>query len=203
MFGKSERVLKIVQAGDPVLRQEARALSPDEIRSRPIQDLVRNMRATMRKAPGVGLAAPQVGEPLRLFVVEDRPEFQQKQSADELMRMERHPVPFYAVFNPVLTVDDDAPCDFFEGCLSVGDFRALVRRARAVRVLGLDENAAPIEVRAIGWHARIVQHEYDHLQGMLCIDRMEARSFSTLENFSRHWAHLPVDELRRQLRIED
>jgi peptide deformylase len=201
VFGRADRILKIVQAGDPVLRQRARPLTAEEIRSREIQDLIRDMRATMRKAPGVGLAAPQIGQSIRLFVVEDPEEFQHKLSEAQRRRFERRAVSFHVVINPVLEIVDEAPRDFFEGCLSVGDFRALVRRARAVRVSGLDEKAEPVELRAEGWHARILQHEFDHLEGTLCVDRMEPRSFSTTENYGRHWSDLEAAEVRLALHI--
>lgn len=201
VFRRSERVLRIVKAGEPVLRQKARPLTVDEIRSPQTQDLIANMRLTMRRAPGVGLAAPQVGEPLQLFVVEDQEDFQKRLAPEQLSAMERQPVPFHVVINPTLTFQDETEVEFFEGCLSVGDFRALVKRARAVCVRGLDEKAAHVELHAVGWYARILQHEYDHLQGTLYVDRMATRSFSTLENYSRFWASMPAQRVRRELDI--
>src|ERR1041385_8343132 len=135
--------LDIVQVGDPVLRQRARALSPEEIRSAPIKRLVDAMRDAMRKAPGVGLAAPQVGESLQIAVIEDRPEYSEKLPPELILERERRPVPFHVIINPRLTVEDEERVEFFEGCLSFAGFVGLVPRARAVRVECLDERAEP------------------------------------------------------------
>lgn len=187
--------LKIVQAGDPVLRQTARPLSADEIRSAAIQQLIELMRETMRDAPGVGLAAPQVGESIRLVVIEDRAEYQQSVSPDRLAERERAPVPFHVIANPVLTPLDEQPRLFFEGCLSVTGFGALTPRHAAVRVTGLNERAETIVIEASGWYARILQHETDHLNGTLYVDQMLSRSFMTDANYRRDWLDRPVAEV--------
>lgn len=194
--------LKIVQAGDPVLRQVARALDADEIRSAEIQRLVGLMRETMRDAPGVGLAAPQIGESVRLLVIEDRPEYQQAISPEGLAERERVPVPFHVVANPVVTVLDESPRLFFEGCLSVSGFAALTARYAAVRVEGLNEYAEPIAIEARGWYARILQHEIDHLNGTLYLDRMLTRSFMTDASYRRDWLNRSVAEVCAALGIE-
>src|SRR3954462_12103893 len=113
-------VSKIVQVGEPVLRKRARLLTANEIRSKSIQELIERMRETMRDAPGVGLAAPQIGEPLQLAVVEDREEYQENVKEERLELLERRPVPFHVIINPRLTLlPGAAPARFFEGCLSV------------------------------------------------------------------------------------
>src|SRR5689334_17632653 len=112
-------ILKIVQAGHPVLRQKARPLTPDEIRSADTARLIEEMRETMRDAPGVGLAAPQVGLPLQLVVIEDRPEYIERGDPDDMKERQRVIVPFQVLINPRLTVVDRAPVELFEGCLSV------------------------------------------------------------------------------------
>jgi peptide deformylase len=192
-------LLKIRQAGEPVLRGAARALSADEIKSPEIQELVERMRATMYDAPGVGLAAPQIGEPLQMLVIEDRAEGLEGASEEELRLRDRAPVPFHALFNPVLAIEDSTVVEFFEGCLSVNGFVALVPRALGVRVEALDHHAEPVTIHARGWYARILQHETDHLQGTLCIDRMEPRSFTTNENHLRYWRSVPIDPVREAL----
>src|SRR6185436_7416444 len=106
--------LKIVQAGDPVLRVPSRLLTTDEVQSASIQQLIELMRETMRDAPGVGLAAPQIGESIQLVVIEDRAEYQQPISPERLAERERAPVPFHVIANPVLTVLDSASRLFFE-----------------------------------------------------------------------------------------
>ncbi|HUL49628.1 MAG TPA: peptide deformylase [Gemmatimonadales bacterium] len=177
-------ILKIVQAGDPVLRRVAEAVRPEDIAGENIQQLIALMRETMRDAPGVGLAAPQVGVSLALAVIEVLPEYLTRRglSSAELAEREMEAVPFHVLVNPRLTVVDAAAAVCVEGCLSVRGYAARVPRARAVRVSALDHRGAPVEISARGWHARILQHEIDHLEGKLYIDVMETRSFTTIEN---------------------
>ncbi len=192
--------LKIVQAGEPVLRQQARELSRAEIRSREMQRLIEDMRETMYKAPGVGLAAPQIGRSLQLSVIEDKPEYVKDAPADVLKERERRPVPFHVIINPRLTLLGEADVAFFEGCLSLTGFTALVPRARSVRVDCLDHRGEPLVIEASGWYARILQHEIDHLRGTLYIDRMQSRSFTGLENFDQHWKEKSMSEIQDLLR---
>ena len=183
--------LKIVQAGDPVLRHPGRPLTPAEIAGLEIQRLIELMRETMRDAPGVGLAAPQIGLPLALAVIED---------VGAVAETERAPVPFHVVVNPRLTLGNEV-VEFFEGCLSVEGFQAVVPRARAVRVEALDHRGEPVVIDAGGWYARILQHEIDHLHGTLYVDRMRPRTLSTARNMTRHWGHLPVAEVLKILEV--
>jgi peptide deformylase len=192
-------ILPIVQAGDPVLRVPARPLSLDEIQSPTIQQLIADMRETMRAAPGVGLAAPQIGLGLQLAVIEDAPEYQSNATPAELSERERAVVPFHVIINPVLTLAPGAAIEFFEGCLSVDGWMALVPRAAAVRVEALDEQGRDVRIDARGWHARILQHEIDHLHGMLCIDRMDPRTLSSHANYSKLWRGHTVEEVRLAL----
>ena len=177
--------LEIVQAGNPVLRMVAREMSIDEIRSPVTQQLMREMRDTMRAAPGVGLAAPQIGKALQLAVIEDRAEYLEDVSSEQLAKLQRAPVDFHVIINPKLTIIGDTTVDFFEGCLSVAGFGAVVSRSLSVRVECLNERAEALTIDATGWHARILQHEIDHLNGTLYIDRMQTRSFTTAENAER------------------
>jgi len=191
--------LKILQAGDPVLRQAARALTETDIASAEIQDLIAHMRETMHDAPGVGLAAPQVGVSLQIAVIEDKEEFLKDIAPEQLAERERNPVPFHVIINPKIMVDASATVDFFEGCLSLAGFTALVPRARRVRVECLDERGALKSIEASGWYARILQHEIDHLRGNLYIDRMRSRTFSSLDNWNRFWKGKPIREIRDTL----
>jgi len=188
-------ILKIRQVGEQVLRQMARPLSTEEILARPTQELVESMRETMHDAPGVGLAAPQVGYPLQLVVIEDQHEFIQKLPADQVIERERRPVPFHVLINPKLSLVGSDIATFFEGCLSVAGFSAIVPRAKRVRVECLNERAEPVIIDAQGWYARILQHEIDHLHGALYIDRMNTRSFCTHDNYARYWKDRPVAEV--------
>jgi peptide deformylase len=192
--------LKIVQVGDPVLRRVARKLKVDEIASDEIQSLIALMRETMRDAPGVGLAAPQVGVSLQIAVIEDKEEYLKDISAEQLAERERQPVPFHAIINPTLTLEADPAVDFYEGCLSLAGFSALVPRARRVRVDCWDEHGAPKTIEASGWYARILQHEIDHLRGGLYIDRMHSRTFTSLDNWNRHWKGMPPADVRDTLK---
>ena len=191
--------LKIVQAGEPVLRQTARPLSPQEIVSDDIQRLIRDMQETMRDAPGVGLAAPQIGLPLQLAVIEDREELLRTLPPEEMAEKERRPVPFHVIANPQITHLGDEKRNFYEGCLSLAGFSAVVSRSRTIRVEYLDEKGEPRAVEASGWYARILQHEIDHLRGTLYVDRMRSRTFSSIDNWNRFWKGKPIEDERANL----
>lgn len=191
-------LLKIVQAGNPTLRMRARDLKRDEVRSPDTQRIIELMRETMRDAPGVGLAAPQVGIDLRIAVIEDKAEYLRELREDELALRERAPVPFHVIINPTIALLDER-VEFPEGCLSVNGFTAVVGRARSVRVNCLDHTGEPQEIRANGWYARILQHEIDHLNGVLYVDRMLPQTFMTLENYRRTWKDVPAPEIIRRL----
>jgi peptide deformylase len=197
--------LEIKSAGEPVLRQTSLKLSRENILSPTIQQLIDQMRETMHKAPGVGLAAPQIGLGLQLAVIEDKPEYLKDIAPEILVERERKPVPFQVIINPVLTLDTEPKTgfphiEFFEGCLSLPGLMALVRRAIRVRVDCLDQHAEPKTIHASGWYARILQHEIDHLNGTLYVDRMEPRSFCTLDNYSKHWRELSIAEVTARLK---
>jgi peptide deformylase len=188
--------LKIAQAGEPVLREVARPLSGVEIGSDQIQRLIFDMRETMHAAPGVGLAAPQIGLPLQLAVIEDKEEYFKDIAAEELRERERQPIPFQVIINPRITFTSEEVVEFFEGCLSLTGFSAVVPRARSVRVECLDENARPKVIDSDGWCARILQHEIDHLNGHLYIDRMRSRTFTSNDNLNRFWKGKAITEVR-------
>ena len=190
--------LKIVQAGAPVLRAAAEPLAPDKIRSREVRELIDWMRETMRDAPGVGLAAPQIGLPLQIAVLEDRAELLSALPPEVLAERRRKPIPFQVLINPRIRTSGEQ-VEFFEGCLSLSGLSALVPRSLEVEVDCLDHEGRPLSFRAEGWRARIVQHEVDHLNGTLYIDRMRTRSLTTVGNLSRYWSELPVAEVIAKL----
>ena len=194
--------LKIVQVGEAVLREPARELLREEIRSRETQQLIEWMRETVQDAPGVGLAAPQVGLGLQLAVIEDKKEYTKDAPPAFLKERERKPVPFHVIANPKITLLDAADVEFFEGCLSLAGFTALVPRARRVRVACLDHQGETKVLEADGWYARILQHETDHLYGTLYIDRMRPRTFMSVENFNRSWKDRSVEDVRRLLGLK-
>ena len=191
--------LKIVQAGDPILRKESRVLSKQEISSPSLQQLIELMREAMRDAPGVGLAAPQIGESIQLAVIEDRAGYIADLSADELAERQRSAIPFHVIINPKLSFLDDSSAEFFEGCLSVAGFQAVVDRALNVRVECLNERGEEVTINAQGWYARILQHEIDHLNGTLYIDRMKTRTLTTAENMLRFWNAQSIQQVLAEL----
>jgi peptide deformylase len=175
-------------------------LSREEIRGAKIQELIEHMRDTMRNAPGVGLAAPQVGAPLQLAVIEDREEYHKKLTPAQLSERQRQPIPFHVIINPRIVSADNTTLEFFEGCLSMAGYSAVVPRPRAVTVEFLNEHAESKKVEAVGWYARILQHEIDHLGGVLYVDRMRTRTLTTLENLERFWKDLPTSDVLAKLR---
>ena len=104
------------------------------------------------------------------------------------------------IVNPTLTVRTDEVVDAFEGCLSFEGFSMVVSRARKVRVEALDEHGQRVVKVATGWYARILQHEIDHLHGIVCCDRMESRTLTTGDNYTKHWSSHTVDEVRAAVR---
>jgi peptide deformylase len=181
--------LPIVECGEPVLRRPAEPVDPADLRSEWMQRLIAQMRATMHTAPGVGLAAPQVGVPLQIAVVEDGPERWGQVTDEQRAARERYALPFAVLVNPVIEpAGHDGQVSFYEGCLSVPGLTGVVARHRAVRVRALDEHGEPVDRVLSGWPARIVQHEGDHLRGILYLDRVETRSLSTAGNYAQLWA---------------
>jgi peptide deformylase len=170
-------ILKVARMGHPVLRAKARALDRGEIKGVPIQRLIDDMIETMVEYHGVGLAAPQVHESVRIFVAA-------LDAGEE--GEEAEPV---VVINPDISVVGSDIVEDWEGCLSIPEIRGRVPRAREIRVRAMDRKGERIELRAHDFPARVIQHETDHLDGVLFFDRM--RSFETLsflEEYSRYWA---------------
>ena len=121
-----------------MLRQVSRSLLPEDIRSKVIQDLIGHMRETMRDAPGVGLAAPQIGESLQLAVIEDKADYHKGLTEAELRERQRIPIDFHVIINPQIELLSPPENSFFEGCLSISGFMAAVSRSQSVRVTCLD-----------------------------------------------------------------
>jgi peptide deformylase len=191
--------LKIVQAGDPVLRKKSRQLTREDFTSAQIQQLIDLMRTTMREAPGVGLAAPQIGQSIQLAVIEDRATYISDLSADELEERQRAAIPFHVIINPRLSIVGNSTAQFFEGCLSVEGYQAVVDRALNVRVECLNERGEAVTINAQGWYARILQHEIDHLNGTLYVDRMKTRTLTTVPNAQRYWNDKSIDQILAEL----
>ena len=193
-------VLPIVECGDPVLRRPAEPVDPSDLRTRELRLLVAQMRATMEAAPGVGLAAPQVGAGIQLAVLHDGPERWGQLTEEERTIRERNGLDFTVLVNPTLRlVRDPDQASFYEGCLSVPGLTGVVTRHRSVRVEALDENGQPVDRVFSGWAARIVHHEVDHLRGRLYLDRVETGSLSTTANYARLWAGRPPQDAAASL----
>lgn len=189
----------IVQVGDPVLRSPTAMVDLAAIRTPEMQDLIAGMVAAMRNAPGIGLAAPQVGVSKRVIVMEDRPEMTEGLPEAVLVEREREPHPLRVLINPVMTLVGSDTRDFFEGCLSIKGYTAMVTRHRDVSVSYLDEKGDPQEWRARGWPARVMQHEYDHLERVLYTDRMIRKSFMSADEYkARHVTKL-IAEVKQEL----
>lgn len=168
-------ILKIARMGHPVLLQKCAAVSDPGAPE--IRRLVADMMETMEDAPGVGLAAPQVYQPLRLFVF--RVPGARQDSEDE-------PMPNTVLINPTVEPIGEERALGWEGCLSIPGLRAAVPRAARIRYRGIDCDGNVIEREATGFHARVVQHEYDHLDGILYTMRMsDFRYFGFTDELDR------------------
>ena len=184
----------IVQVGHPVLRQQAVPFT-GQLDDAELGRLVDLMRRVMHKAPGVGLAAPQLGIPLQLAVLEDRFDV----DPDVAAARGREPLPFFAMLNPRYEPLGAAKKAFYEGCLSLNGLQAAVLRPESVR---LDFTALDGTVQQrdfTGWQARIVQHETDHVHGVLYLDRAELRSLSNNAEYSARWAQPDISHARQEL----
>jgi peptide deformylase len=190
---------RIVQVGHPVLRAGTDDIARD--RFSVLGELVDVMTRTMRAAPGVGLAAPQIGLAMRLAVIEDRAEDIDTMPPEEVVELERGPVPLEVLINPKYTPVGARLVTAFEGCLSLTGYRALVARHHTVVAEWTDIRGARRKKEFSGWAARIVQHEIDHLDGIVYIDRMESRSFSDAPEWREYWMDKPVNEVLEKLRI--
>ncbi|MFJ9009767.1 peptide deformylase [Streptomyces canus] len=189
--------LPIVAAGEPVLR---RATEPydGQLDAALLSRFVEALRVTMHAAPGVGLAAPQVGVPLRIAVVED------PAPVPEEVREARGrvPQPFRVLVNPSYEPVGTERAAFFEGCLSVPGWQAVVARPAQIRLTCEDENGRPVDEVFSGWPARIVQHETDHLDGMLYLDRAELRSLSSNQAMAERWTQPTPERAAASLGFE-
>ncbi|OOP59455.1 peptide deformylase [Arthrobacter sp. SRS-W-1-2016] len=184
----------IVQVGHPVLRQRA-APYDGQLDDTELAQLIERMRDVMHAAPGVGLAAPQLGIPLQLAVLEDH--FDVDPLASEIRQ--RTPLGFFAILNPSYEPEGTSTASFYEGCLSMRGFQAVVTRHRDVRLHYQRPDGSTTSAGFSGWQARIVQHETDHLHGGIYLDRAELRSLANDGEYSAHWAYPGIDEARSGL----
>jgi peptide deformylase len=179
------RLLKIARLGHPVIRQVAEPVSTEELRSVSVQDLIDDMVETMRDADGVGLAAPQVHVSRRIVVMEVSP---------ASPRYPGHgPVPLTIIANPAVVSHSQDTEEGWEGCLSVPDLRGRVPRWSAVEIAGTDRHGERLRIKASGFFARVIQHELDHLDGRVYLDRLPDLSTLThLREFARYGIDVPT-----------
>jgi peptide deformylase len=177
-------ILKVARMGHPVLRKKTKPVPEADIAAAPIQRLIDDMTRTMLEYNGAGLAAPQVHEDVRVFVAQIITDDEDADGTQPKV---------LAVINPEITplgrhVEED-----WEGCLSIPDLRGLVPRHRDIRLRGWDRKGERIEIQASGHMARVIQHETDHLDGILFVDRMKTlQSLSFLDEYGRY--HAPREE---------
>jgi peptide deformylase len=170
-------ILKVARIGHPVVRTTARDLTLAELRAPETQRLIDDMIATMYEYEGVGLAAPQIHVGLRLAVLEVKPSDERSEDG----------VPLTVLVNPKLTPLGTKKASAWEGCLSVPGLRGVVPRYERVKLEALDREGQPFTVEAQDFHARVIQHEYDHLDGSVYLDRMkDMRSLSFMDEFERY-----------------
>jgi peptide deformylase len=175
-------ILKVARMGHPVLRTKARTVDKLELKNPTVQQFIENMIDTMYEYSGVGLAAPQVHEGLRVFVA----------MVDADGRGEGDALTFV---NPEITVIGDQTVEGWEGCLSIPDVRGRVPRAQHIKITALDRNAKRFELELKDFPARVVQHETDHLDGVLFLDRMRGfESLTYLDEYSRYHTKHADDE---------
>ena len=179
-------VLPIVRMGNPVLRTPAAPVPPEALAEAATQRWIDDMVETMHDADGVGLAAPQVGVAWQLFVYE-------AEDADDPAAG----IPLAVVVNPMVEPMVGEQVFDWEGCLSIPDLRGLVPRHPALRLRGSDRHGRPVDRVVDGFEARIVQHEFDHLNGVLFLDRM--RDLASLSFFDewQEFLHDPADSGRQ------
>ena len=174
-------ILKVARLGNPVLRKVTEPLSAREFQSAACQKFIDDMIETMKEYDGVGLAADQVHESKQIAVLEvaDNPRYPDKPK-----------VPLTVLINPKITPLTEEMADDWEGCLSIPDLRGQVPRYKTIRVQALDRNGKELNFIANDFHARVIQHEWDHLNGKVYLDRMRDLSTLTfLTEFARYWLH--------------
>ena len=173
-------LLKVARMGHPVLRARAREIELAELKQPSTQKLIDDMVDTMHEYHGVGLAGPQVHEAVRIFVAAIAPD------AEDPLAVDEEPMVFV---NPTITALGDEVVEDWEGCLSIPDIRGRVPRARAIRVTAMDRHGARIDLTSHDFPARVIQHETDHLDGVLFFDRMRTfESLAFLDEYARYWS---------------
>lgn len=182
-------ILKIARMGHPVLRRKAEAIDPQQIAGPEIQRLIRDMLETMLEYNGVGLAAPQVHASVRLVLAGD------ERDEDGKMKIR-------VLINPVVTPTSEKTSGMFEGCLSIPGLRGYVERPDAVRIEAYDEKGRKVKYDLSGFPAIVAQHECDHLDGVLYVDRLKDTRLLAYEEEAARFLPLDEDELPEEMEEE-
>lgn len=190
-------LLKLYQTGQPILRQTAKHVTKQQLQTQHTQEVIDFMIATLRDAPGVGLAAPQVGESLQIIIIEDKAKYHDTVPESLLKEEGRKPIALQVLVNPTLEIIESDTAIYFEGCLSVDGYAAAVARHKAVRVRAWDRDGKEVIYVAKNWHARILQHEVDHLLGKQYTDNMLPESLTSMKNFTMLWRKSLESEIKR------
>jgi peptide deformylase len=190
--------LRIERARARILHRPAQPVAVEAIASSAVQQLIDMMIASLGGI-GMGLAAPQVGAPLRIAAIGDPPELQADVPIELLREQERVPIETHVLINPTPSDETSELAEFFEGCLSVDEYRAIVRRRRRIRVRALDRHGTPFERDAMGLYARILQHEVGHLDGRLYVERMLPRTLVSAASYAQEWSKMSITEAKRIL----
>jgi peptide deformylase len=170
--------LDIVKVGNPILRRVAKQVTKEQIGSVEVQTFIDNLIETMRLANGAGLAATQVSVPWRIFVLEIK---------DNIRYPYKPNIPLTVLINPQIEFLTEDRFDNYEGCLSVPDLRGVVERCPEIRVRGFNREGNSVEIFPKGITAGTFQHEYDHLDGVLFLDKVkDTKSLCTWDEFKKH-----------------
>ncbi|QDZ40083.1 peptide deformylase [Euhalothece natronophila Z-M001] len=181
-------LLKTARLGNPIIRSATEPVSKEELKSAYLQNLIDGMIQTMRDADGVGIAAPQVHVPKRIIVIEVSP--------DNPRYPNRQGVPLTVIVNPEITSLAEDYHEDWEGCLSVPDFRAKVPRSTSLQVSGLDRNGELLDIHAEDFFARVIQHEVDHLEGKVFLDRLpNLKTLTYLREYQKYWQSPTSEQL--------
>ena len=173
-------ILKVARLGHPIIRRKADRVSESEVHSQEIQSLIHAMIETMREYDGVGIAAPQVHVSKQIAVIEVKANPRYPDAPD---------IPLTILINPKIIKHSQKKIDGWEGCLSVPDMRGVVPRYESLICEALNQNGETVKIEAKGFFARVIQHEYDHLQGCVYLDQMhDLKTLTHLTEFSRFWS---------------
>jgi len=177
----------VLTIGNPLLRLVARDVEPEEIHSPAFRALIEDMVETMHREQGIGIAAPQIGESVQAAIIEI--------DSESLRYPDQEPFGMRVFINPRVTVLDAEEQGFWEGCLSVPNLRGFVERPRRIRVDYLDMDGRSRAIEAEGFLATVFQHELDHLQGVLYVDRVrDMTKLATIEDYMRFWRDKPGEQ---------